>query len=794
MGTSAAAGGASYSVDRSLRFNKPDEPYLTRAVSSTGNQKVWTFSAWIKRAIIDDNAHYIYSANDGNSAYFALYFQYSELYSYFDPGNNYGSLNGRKFRDVGSWFHLVHQVDAINTTHKIWINGEELTLNSSRNPGNNNYPMNQSGITQYLGTASWWTSQATDIYLAEVHYSDGNKYVASDFAETDATTGQWVPKSPSITYGTNGFYLNFSDNSAATATTLGKDSSGNGNNFTPNNISVSSGLGNDCMKDSPTNNFATFNSTFEAASNSSYKNGNLEFSTSSTGQKLARSTFAHDSGKWYAEFRLDSYSSASGSYPYIGVSPANVADPSNDHNTWVGYIGTAVNTAGTAYKDGSTISGGFSYAAGDIIGMAMDVDNLLVYFYKNGTIQNSGTGYALTSNTEKGYQFTVSFYASSGTWAANFGGIGIGSNADENGHGNFTYAVPSGYLAECSANLSDPTILLPNEHFNTLLYTGNSTDARAITGVGFAPDLVWIKNRADTDWHNLYDTVRGAGKRIAANSTSAEYNSTDHMDSIDSDGFTLKDGDNTNQNGEGYVAWNWKAGGTASSNSDGTITSSVSANTTAGFSIVTYTGNGTADATVGHGLGVAPEAVIVKKRSGTDNWQVYWIGAGTERNGYLSLSNAFNTPAQTDIWGTNVPTSTKFYVGTDTATNASGSTYVAYVFSGVEGYSKFGEYEGNGSTDGTFVYTGFAPAFLITRKIPETNWHMLDIARDPSNPNTLGLDPNLSSAEADDSNLAIDFLSNGFKLRTSHSTSNGNGTGYIYFAFAESPFKNARAR
>jgi hypothetical protein len=243
-----------------------------------------------------------------------------------------------------------------------------------------------------------------------------------------------------------------------------------------------------------------------------------------------------------------------------------------------------------------------------------------------------------------------------------------------------------------------------------------------------------------------------------------------------------------------YVSWNWNAGGSTVTNNDGSISSQVRANTTAGFSIVGYTGTGSA-ATIGHGLGVAPKWLVVKLRSGSQDWFVNNGMILNDLGKYYKLnSSGSSNVSDTNVFPNTAPTSTVFSVGTDSAVNASGSTYVAYVFSEVEGYSKFVAYTGNGSTDGTFVYTGFAPAFMIQRKETDTNWHMMDSTRDPLNPNTLGIDPNLSSAEADDSNLAIDFLSNGFKLRTSHSTANGSGTKYILLAFAESPFKNSRAR
>ena len=443
LGASGATGG--YEVSRSLRFNQPDNTYLVYQPSSDGNRRKWTWSGWVKRVRLDYTSYILFtSQNDGdgggNNGVSSIYFgSDNKIHVYYDTtgSNHSGAINDNVYRDMNAWYHIVWQVDANNSTSKIFVNGISQTISSSTQPVSGyDYTMNQAGKRMTYGIEAWDLNSPASGYVAECHYSDGQLYDADVFAETDPDTGQWVPKqNPVITYGTNGHYLNFSDNSSVSA--LGTDFSGQGNHFTVNNLVVSSGIGNDSMKDTPTNNFATFNANLPIASSASYGNGNLEFSTSSSGQKQTTSTFAHDSGKWFAEFRLDSYSFTSGSYPYIGVIAAD-----RFTQTWVGEHGTAVNTLGTAYNNSSVISGGFSYTAGDIIGMALDVDNLLVYFYKNGTIQNSGNGYAITARPGKGYQFSASLYASSGKWAANFGQIGVGSNSDANGHGNFTYAVP----------------------------------------------------------------------------------------------------------------------------------------------------------------------------------------------------------------------------------------------------------------------------------------------------------------------------------------------------------------
>ena len=333
------------------------------------------------------------------------------------------------------------------------------------------------------------------------------------------------------------------------------------------------------------------------------------------------------------------------------------------------------------------------------------------------------------------------------------------------------------------------TINKGSSYFNTVLYTGNGS-ARSLTGVNFKPDFVWIKSRSNSSWwHQWQDIVRGATKRLASNDTATEATDVQTLTSFDTDGFSLGTSTSYNNNADTYVAWNWLAANSTTSNTNGSITSTVSANTTAGFSIVSYTGTG-ANATVGHGLGSAPKMVIIKNRTSAENWRV----------GHSSLTSwAFRlildaTSAQTsepNAFNSTAPTSTVFSVGTDDSTNKSTNSLIAYCFAEVKGYSKFGSYTGNGATDGTFIYTGFKPAFIITKRTDTTSqWQLLDNKR-------LGYNPSNSELYADSSEVEntvtkLDILSNGFKLRTTSTTQNASGGTYIYMAFAENPFVSSK--
>jgi len=342
-----------------------------------------------------------------------------------------------------------------------------------------------------------------------------------------------------------------------------------------------------------------------------------------------------------------------------------------------------------------------------------------------------------------------------------------------------TYAIPDGRVAMAAT-----------------LYTGTGaaqTISNAVNGVSFQPDFVWAKSRSSAESHRLEDSVRGATQALYSNLANAEATEAQSITAFGSTGFTLGTG-TPNTSAVTYVGWQWKAGGTAVSNTAGSITSSVSANTTAGFSVVTYTGTGSA-ATVGHGLGVAPAMIIVKNRTTAgEGWHVYHQSLGATKAVFLNSTNAAGT--NSDWWNNTAPTSSVFTVNTSGAVNGSGASLVAYCFAPVAGYSAFGKYTGNGSADGPFVFLNFQPRFVMRKKTSGVaRWIVEDSAREPSNVANSGLFPNFANAEeVSTANWGIDFLSNGFKIRSTDTESNESGGTYIYYAVAENPFAYSNAR
>jgi len=791
-----SSGQGGYEIEQSLRFNDDDSAYLSRTPASAGNRKTWTWSGWFKRGNLNLVRRAIFGSipTSGNTNSNTIQFGFlSDDKFQLGLQTAYVFNSNQVFRDVGAWYHIIVSVDttqaSANDRIKVYINSDQITSWSLNNisslvPQNGDLGVNQTDIHEI---GSFLSSNYFDGYMAEVNFIDGQALTPSDFGETDLLTNQWIPKKYVGTYGTNGFYLDFSDSAS-----LGADSSGNGNNFTPTNLAAT-----DQVLDSPTNNFATLNPLFRGDYYShTFNEGNLRWH--STNNSGVNATFGMSSGKWYWEVYQEANN---GNTTYFGVID------SEDTWSFAGDTWTIINsnlTSGgstntTIAKDNVTVQSGLdNIQIGDIVGIAYDADNLEITFYRNGSqigvtqsVTDPPSGFyipALANGNTLGVKTArINFGQDS-----SFAGIKTAqNNTDANGIGDFYYAPPSGgYLALCTSNLPDISIALPEEHFNTVLWSGDNSSSRAIT-TGIAPDFVWYKDRTGTEQQSLYDSIRGAQTRLTSNSTATETNRINGLQSFDSTGFTVGSDQECNLSGRNYVGWNWKAGGTASSNTDGTITSTVSANTTAGFSIVSYTGTG-ANATVGHGLSQRPDMFIVKNRSASARSWVIWAESFSG-----SQAIEFDTSGvvtSTTSWNSSLPTSTVINLGTRVGTNESGQTFIAYCFHSVEGYSKIGSYTGNGSSDGAFVYTGFRPAFVMFKQTNYAyDWSIIDNKINPYNVADTKLSPHNTNAELTNVANEIDFVSNGFKCRNGHVMLNGSYN-YLYLAFAESPFKYSNAR
>ena len=680
------------------------------------------------------------------------------------------------------------------------------------------------------------------------------------------------------------------------------DHSGNANNFAPNNLNY-----NDVVIDTPENNFATVNPLVK--STNTFSEGNLKVTASTSAGSKWASTIGVSSGKWYAEFITTASNFA------IGITADNTERDylgNSDGNTsiawWPATSGTNlfINGSNTAWAGNTT-----TWANGDIVGLALNADDEEISIYKNGTLISPAVSYS-------SYNWTQAFfaggnYASGLIYYTNFGqDSSFAGEKTAQGNGgvgeDFYYTPPTGYKALNTNNLDDPSIALPTDHFNTVLYTGNGS-TQSITGVGFQPDFTWLKNRGSSYQHQAYDAVRGATEKLLPSNTDAETTDATALSSFDSDGFSLGSNVGVNQNTINHVGWNWKGSDTPSktytvtvtnpgsgnrytldtrvsgtnampitleeggtytfdqadnsnsghplrfsttsngthgggseyttgvttngtpgsagaytritvaasaptlyyyctahsgmgaeittpatgsgvSNLDGTIASVTNANTTAGFSIVSYTGTGAA-ATIGHGLASQPEMVIIKRRNATVNWVVYTDLVDGSWD-YLYL-NTTDTKSNTTVFSAD--TNTFDFSASANVANISESDAIAYCFHSVEGYSKVGSYVGNGSADGPMIYTGFRPAFFVVKNASSgsTSWRLYDDKRPAYNPANLILYPDTSSSESGTGH-PMDFVSNGIKNRGTFSEVNTNGDTYIYLAFAESPFKYANAR
>ena len=833
---------------QSLRFDDGSSAYLYRTPSSASNRRTFTFSAWIKRGVLDANN--VGGSNDtpiisagasgGDATTLRTLSQLTAganiLQLYTSVGaTDYSEETNASIRDTSQWYHIVMAVDTTQSTAgnrvKFYINGTLQTAVGqyyAQVPEDYDTFFNNDNV-HWIGRNVNSTGRYFDGYMAEVNFVDGTQVAASSFGETK--NGVWIPKKYTGSYGTEGYRLEFKNTSVSSgsASTIGADTSGNDNHFTSSGIAAS-----DCnMPDCPENNFATLNPLDNDSMTLS--EGNLSAISPANAHNATGTTFGVTGGKWYWEIR----SGGTGSNYFFGMGKTTfsfISQYTNDaHNfgdLW------CVATDGQKANGSGESSYGSALSSGDILQLAFDLDNGKFWAGKNGTYYASGdpaAGSNAAFTNVPTDEHMMPFYGNSTSGLAHIFNFGQDSsfagaetaqgNKDSNGIGDFYYAPPSGFLALCSSNLSEPTIS-PNsltqadDHFDILTWTATASghiihDRADGAGVGlsFKPDLIWGKKRASSgDNHVLVDSSRGSTKELFANTADDEETNSNGVSSFDAPsssgatdgGFTLVgsgsgSGTWNGNSGHTHVAWNWKAnGGTtttndASATSVGTIDSVYQANTTAGFSIVTYTGTGS-NATVAHGLGATPAMVIYKIRDTGTSWAVWHKDLATPTTGLLELNSNGAELNNASYWNSTIPTSTVLSIGTYGGVNAS-SPFIAYCFADIEGYSKFANFTGNGNADGTFVYTGFRPAWVLIKNTDRSaDWRLHDIARQPTNDSGGHiLLPNSNSTEVTNE-YDMDFLSNGFKLRSGDVYENGSGELITYAAFAEQPFKYANAK
>jgi hypothetical protein len=699
---------------------------------------------------------------------------------------------------TNNWNHFA--LVRSGTTTTAYLNGRFVVSVSD----STNYTGTYLVVGGYYSTSYTWNGSISNFRIVKgtALYTTGFNPSTTPLTAISGTQFLTLQNATIIDNSTNAYSITNNGSMVTTQSfpftgSIAQDKSPAGNNWTTNNFGTQVTSNIDFMTDVPTLTSATTAnycvwSPINKSSTQNVTNGNLTASSSGgTSYGALCATMGVTSGKWYWEMTYTRNGSTNS--PVIGFGN----DLFNYTNPPGGYLGSDLNAGGinvfngNAAINGTSTAYGSAIASNDVVMFAMDLDNRKFYVGKNGTWFNSGNPVSGTNQ----WPYSATIVGSTFFPAVNMFNDSAATNF---GQQPWVYTPPTGFVALNTFNLPTPTIgatasTTANKYFDATLYTGTGSSNTIVNAGSFPPALVWLKRRSAAESHGWWDTVRGGSLRLESNTTGAESSTTDRFSGITSTGFTVTSTDpQTNASGSTYVGWQWRGSdSSAVTNTAGTITSTVSANTTAGFSVVTYTGTGS-NATVGHGLGVAPSMVIVKMRSaGGNNWQVYHSALGQNKILQLDLTTSVDTI--TNYWY-NGTTSTVFGVnGSYSGINSNGATYVAYCFAPVAGYSAFGSYTGNGSSDGPFIFTGFRPAMIWTKQSNTTGpWNVLDNKRGPYNVNQPYLQQNSSNAEA--SVDYVDFLSNGFKIRYNGASPNASGDTIIYIAFAENPFKYANAR
>ena len=740
--------------------------HLSLAYSSDfvldGDFTIEYFVYWQSGSVMLD-----FTKSSGYTEGYQLYNQTPTFAGYSSTGN--ASMTSSTALPNG-WNHVAVTRTVSNNTARMFINGVQTASSTSfsHTYGSDTSNVLSVGAQSFSGPAAYFTGKISNLRIL-----NGTALYTANFT---------VPTTPLTNVTDTVLLCCQSSTSTTTAAVAPGTITANGD---PTAVSFSdSTAADDSLIDTPTNyeadsgnnggNYCTLN-PFDKNASVTVSNGNLDFNSGASPNLGIRSTFFITSGKYYWEI-----TNVSGG----GNFTAGIAK-----QEWpLSYVGVSdsfgYGSQGIAYPSlsGGTPTYTSANTAGDIVGFAFDADLLSLEVYVNGTSLGFAAGWAIPPGN---------------SWSPAFATGANVSNSLNFGQRPFAYTPPTGYVSLCTQNLPDPTIADGSTAFDAVLYTGDGNSTQTITGLNFAPDLTWQKIRNTAGAHGLTDSVRGVSAGyLRSDSTNVETGSaTNGVSAFTSDGFTAAGAFNTSSNN--WVTWTWDAGTSTVSNTDGSITSNVRANQSAGFSIVSYTGSGTSPSTIGHGLNAVPEMILVKNRSDSWNWAVYHKGlidGSTVR--YLILNSTSGQVTGSGHWQNTVPSSSVFTVGNDDQVNASvgTDTYIAYCFAPVEGFSAFGTYTGNGSVDGPYVYTGFKPKFILLKRYDASgnSWNIFDTARSSYNVVTATLFPDSDTAEA--SSVSMDILSNGFKFRTSSGGPNGSGMSYIYAAFAEHPFKTARAR
>jgi hypothetical protein len=770
-----------FNLDRSLRLRSNASAYLSRTPASATNRKTWTWSGWVKRGALGVNLSIMGAQANGNSNTQRLNLFWQATTDtlcindeQINISTNFALVTTRTFKDPSKWYHILVLVDTTQATSsnrlKLYIDGVQETAFSTAvypslnfDSAMNNTVAHYHGYYNNLGTTIFYN----DGYLADVYFIDGQALDPTNFGAYDGNY-YWTPKAYTGTYGTNGFHLEFEDFSAATAAAIGKDTSGNVNNWTPTNINLTTPeVDNeywDSYTDVPTLTSADTCSycTLDPlqVSSTGLRNGNLTavWTAANTAFKQ-RATYTLNTGKWYFEGNIETFTIGNAGNTNYAIGFITTAAGVDTHVSFGWTTNGTSMKLGYRYDVAGSVVQNVTYntttpVATDIFGIEYDVDNGTANFYKNGTLMGSASGLALGTVNPQIWRTGTS---NSATMHVNFG------------QRAFKYTPSTGYKKINAFNVAE------------------------VTGDLETPDFVWIKSRSATTSHALFNSVTGVGKYLSSNATTAETTDVNSLIQFNKNGFLLGNAAIVNTSAATYVASAWKSGATTVTNTDGSISAQVRANQTAGFSIVTYTGIGSSPKTVGHGLGVAPKMILHKDRGNAFNWRVWHTSLGASQ--IIEGLNTTSAASSQTTFNSTLPTSSVISVG-NTDSNTSGYNYLMYVFAEIAGFSKFGSYTGNGSADGPFVYLGFRPRWIMIKNtvVGTDSWQIWDTARNTFNVSQNHVYPNLSNAETSGTGFYIDIISNGFKIRTTNSSSNNSGNTLIYAAFAENPFKYSLAR